>query len=200
MKGVINKTRVICGVYRITAPDNRVYIGQSVNILSRWRDYKKNNKISDQPRVYESMVNFGYDNHKFDVLIECDKNDLIKFEKIFTTFFDSTDQINGLNINCGRDISEETKNKIAYANSHPTEETRRRKRLSNLGRKHSETARQNMSKSQIGNLNSKGKKCMIDDLTFNSIRKAAIFYNMPYTTLIAMANNTIKNKLNIKLL
>ena len=32
---------IICGIYKITSPTGRIYIGQSKNIKQRFRDYNK---------------------------------------------------------------------------------------------------------------------------------------------------------------
>ena len=32
---------IICGIYKITSPSGKIYIGQSINIKSRWKYYEK---------------------------------------------------------------------------------------------------------------------------------------------------------------
>jgi hypothetical protein len=34
----------ICGIYKITSPSKKVYIGQSVDIYERWQKYQNLNK------------------------------------------------------------------------------------------------------------------------------------------------------------
>ena len=62
------------GIYKITSPSNKVYIGQSVNIQKRFRDYKSlKRSIKQQPRLYNSFVKYGVNNHLFEILSECTK-------------------------------------------------------------------------------------------------------------------------------
>ena len=61
----------IIGIYKITSPTNKVYIGQSWNIKNRWSCYKTLN-CKSQPRIYNSLVKYGVDNHKFEVLLDFD--------------------------------------------------------------------------------------------------------------------------------
>lgn len=63
------------GIYKITSPTNRVYIGQSINIKDRLRFYK-NLKCKGQPKIYRSLVKYGPKNHKFEIIEECLRHDL----------------------------------------------------------------------------------------------------------------------------
>lgn len=56
------------GIYRITSPTERVYIGQSKNVKSRIRSYKSCDP--DQKMIYNSIKKYGYENHVFEILIE----------------------------------------------------------------------------------------------------------------------------------
>lgn len=56
------------GVYRITSPSGAVYIGQSWDILDRWRIYKSR-PCKDQPRLYNSFQKHGTTNHQFEILL-----------------------------------------------------------------------------------------------------------------------------------
>jgi hypothetical protein len=58
------------GIYKITNPKNKVYIGQSTNINNRWEDYKKL-KCKGQPKLYNSFKKYGIENHKFEILKKC---------------------------------------------------------------------------------------------------------------------------------
>lgn len=56
------------GIYKITSPSGRIYIGQSVNIETRWRDYKH---TKHQPRIQRSFKKYGVENHVFEIVEEC---------------------------------------------------------------------------------------------------------------------------------
>lgn len=69
------------GVYKITNPKNEMYIGQSCDIEKRFKQHKKKpcNK-----KLRESFLKYGVENHKFEVIIECEIDDLknVEFEQI----------------------------------------------------------------------------------------------------------------------
>jgi group I intron endonuclease len=114
------------GIYKITNPECKIYIGLSKNIEKRWKQYK--NKVGDSNNnLQESLKYLGYDNHLFEIkeLIEFDvkltdkENNTIlrKREKFWIDFYKSN--INGLNQNKGGSgpgsQSEESKQKISEA-------------------------------------------------------------------------------------
>lgn len=57
------------GIYKIVSPSGKVYIGQSWDIERRFSTYKKV-LCSDQPRLYNSFLKYGVENHKFEVIHE----------------------------------------------------------------------------------------------------------------------------------
>lgn len=57
------------GIYKITSPSGRVYIGQSINIKKRFSRYKAY-KVKSQKAIYNSLVKYGVENHKFDIIHE----------------------------------------------------------------------------------------------------------------------------------
>ena len=72
--------RVITGIYAITNPLGQTYIGQSVNIDKRWKDYQYGKKIKGQPKIYRSLKRFGVGGHVFTLLAECDTDFLHDLE------------------------------------------------------------------------------------------------------------------------
>jgi group I intron endonuclease len=58
------------GIYKITSPTERVYIGQSINIESRKKYYTYINN-NGQPKLYNSLLKYGFDNHTFEIIEEC---------------------------------------------------------------------------------------------------------------------------------
>lgn len=59
------------GIYKITSPSNKVYIGQSINIDERIRKYKLL-KCKNQPKIYNSLKKYGHENHIFEIIEECE--------------------------------------------------------------------------------------------------------------------------------
>jgi len=83
------------GIYKITNPKKNVYIGQSVDIERRFIDYKKSLKKS-QIRLYNSIKKYGYENHVFEVIEECDISLLNEKERHWQDFYNVISK-NGLN-------------------------------------------------------------------------------------------------------
>ena len=64
---------MISGIYKITSPSKKVYIGQSINIHKRIIQYKnyKGNSSSVGPILLNSFMKYGWDNHLFEIIEEC---------------------------------------------------------------------------------------------------------------------------------
>lgn len=83
------------GIYKITNPKNRIYIGQSLNIYRRFQSYSYLS-CKGQIRLYNSFKKYGVDNHKFEVITECDKSELNSLERYYQELY-NTLKSSGLN-------------------------------------------------------------------------------------------------------
>lgn len=130
---------IICGIYKITSPSGRVYIGESVDIKKRWCSYNRL-ECYKQRRLYSSLLKYGHDNHIFEIIEECAIEDLFCRERYWQDFYDVLGD-SGLNCRlteCGElkiQVSDETKNKISE---------------SNRGKFHSDKTKENISKALKG--------------------------------------------------
>jgi group I intron endonuclease len=70
------------GIYKITSPSNKSYIGQSTNIEQRWKDYRKLIRCKRQTKLFYSLKKYGPENHIFEILEKCSVEDLI-FKETF---------------------------------------------------------------------------------------------------------------------
>lgn len=59
------------GIYKITSPSNKVYIGQSININRRFKNYKSISQTKGQVMLHNSFKKYGVNNHTFEVIEEC---------------------------------------------------------------------------------------------------------------------------------
>jgi group I intron endonuclease len=84
------------GIYKITNPNGKVYIGYSKDLGKRENDYKLF-QIKTQPLILESLYIYGWVNHNFEILEYTNK--LKEREKYWIKNFDSFN--NGLNGNKG---------------------------------------------------------------------------------------------------
>lgn len=144
----------ICGIYKITSPSGKIYIGQSVDIKSRFSLYR-NLKSKGQTLLHRSFLKYGVENHKFEVIRLCSDKWLNAFEKWFIKYFNSFESANGLNLTDGGSngrLSEETKRKqsLAAKGKPKSEEAKQKVREANLGKKASAETRLKMSISHTG--------------------------------------------------
>jgi len=87
----------LCGIYKITSPNGKVYIGQSKCIRKRWRSYQNNiNNTKKQRKLYNSFKKYGIDNHIFEIIAICKKEELNNLERYYQELYDCVD--NGLNL------------------------------------------------------------------------------------------------------
>lgn len=146
------------GIYKITNPKGKMYIGLSKDIEDRWNKHK-NLQFKRNELLKESFVKYGRDSHQFEVIEEIDISNLERNQansllrkrerywiKTLNTFY------NGLNCNGGGSgcsfHTDESKKKIGDANRKPkpkdfgikrtkafyTDEWRKKISLSNIGR------------------------------------------------------------------
>lgn len=208
------------GIYKISSPSNKVYIGQSVDIHYRFYRYKTLN-CKGQIRLYNSLLKYGINNHIFEIIEECEIEELNDKERHYQDLYDV---ISEKGLNCiltttngksGR-LSEETSLKISASkkNYKPSEETKLKMSVSGKGRIVSEETKEKISignkgkkKSESHRLNIKNKfegKKVIDTVTniiYSSVRQASEELNIYYITLLRNLNGkTKKNKTTLKYL
>lgn len=113
------------GIYKITSPNEKVYIGQSINIEKRFKEHK-NSINKKQTKLYKSFQKYGFINHKFDIIENCLIEQLNEREFYWKQYY--LDLVNNnwklvlfheLHDEGGGPKSDETKYKIGLANSKP---------------------------------------------------------------------------------
>lgn len=78
------------GIYKIINPKGKIYIGQSTNIEKRWKSYKTLH-CKGQVKLYNSLKKYGYENHIFEIIEECDISILEERETYWKLFFQVLD-------------------------------------------------------------------------------------------------------------
>jgi group I intron endonuclease len=79
------KKNKICGIYKISNPNNECYIGQSFDIINRFKNHKK--FICSNRDLSASLREYGENNHTFEILEECLPLQLLEREKHFIDFY-----------------------------------------------------------------------------------------------------------------
>ena len=154
------------GIYKITNPKCKVYIGQSVNPIQRLSHYKRFD-CKEQPKIYNSLKKYGIESHTFEVIHFCSVQELNDFERYYQELYNVIK--NGLN--CRLTItndrsgffSDETKLKMSIAQKGRFVSEESKLKMSNsrkgtrLGientfynKKHSKESRLKMSNSRKG--------------------------------------------------
>lgn len=144
-------------IYKLTSPNGKIYIGQTINFKKRFRKYKCG-AFNGQIKLWNNCQKYNWNPIDYVYIIEtCLIDELDDREIYWIDKYDS--YLNGLNCNLGGKTrkgfkhSEETKEKLrGYKHTDESkekirlvnigrivsEETKEKLRLSNTGRKHSE--------------------------------------------------------------
>lgn len=74
------------GIYKITSPSGKIYIGQSINIDKRRIQYSKL-ECKNQPKILNSLKKYGPENHIFEILEECTLDQLNEREIYWKQYY-----------------------------------------------------------------------------------------------------------------
>lgn len=209
------------GIYKITSPSKRIYIGQGLDIDRRWNEYRLLH-CKTQTRLYNSLKKYGFDKHKFEIVQLCEKEQLNELEKYYVDLFQTFNNKYGLNLRDGGGnkciLSDETKKRMSESSKgmKHTSETKlkisqwqigkivsneTKLKISNshkgkqttLGRKHSEE-----TKRKIGD---KSQKIIINIETgifYFGIQEVSLIYKINHSTLRNKLNGSTKNNTNFR--
>ena len=106
-----------CGIYMIqNKKNNKIYIGQAINIEKRWKDHKRElcRNHHDNKHLQRTWNRDGEDSFDFKVLCKCDENQLNTLEQYYIFELMTYDDRVGYNKNYGG------------ASGRPTEEARKK--------------------------------------------------------------------------
>jgi group I intron endonuclease len=148
------------GIYKITSPSGRIYIGQSIDIERRWSTYY-NKDCKAQIKLNRSFEKYGKDKHTFEIIEECEIEQLNTRERYWQEIYDCLE--NGLNCLLTQTdekpkvLSAETRQKISSSRlgQKASEETLLKMSSTRLGKKHSEETKSKMSSARMGKKPSK---------------------------------------------
>lgn len=186
------------GIYKITSPSNKVYIGQSIRLKERIIEYKKQKNCNGQPKLFNSFLKYGIENHKIEIVEECNIDLLNTRERYWQDYYDVLKK----GLNClltkteilPRVVSEETKKKLSKAKKGKKQNTEHinKRVISKKGYIHSFETKNKIALKQ--------NKILLDLTTgifYDSILIAAKTFNINTSTLQAMLSGRFKNKTNL---
>lgn len=198
------------GIYKITNPKGRIYIGQSIDIKRRFKEYKILSSSKKQCKLHNSFNKYGISSHSFSVIEYCDISELNSKERYYQELFNCIGSY-GLNLKLQStdELKEvpsiETKNKISESmkQKHQDPEYKLKMIFSRKGVPKSEETKLKLREKtgrDFGNLKigvcgefSPRSKKVIDlktSIIYFSAKEASIRLNIGYTAL--------KNNLNGK--
>ncbi len=131
---------VVCGIYKITSPSDRIYIGQSEDIKKRFSQYRFLSNSINQVKLNRSFKKYGIKNHIFEIIENCEPNELLCKERYWQDFYDVLKGgLNCILTACGEEkqvMSDETKQKISLTKkSTPQTEAQKEYNKNKFGRK-----------------------------------------------------------------
>lgn len=88
------------GIYKITNQLGGIYVGASKNIHKR-KTYYAGGNCRGQRKLYESITLHGWENHSFEIVVECDISELERLEIHYIKHFDTFDTESGMNLQSG---------------------------------------------------------------------------------------------------
>ena len=105
---------IMCGIYKVTNRLNhKIYIGKSVDIKRRWQDHIRESKVTEQQwssnyrgvrtPFHSAIRKYGAENFTFEVLEECDEEQLNNKERYWIKKLNSTNRDIGYNVTLGGD-------------------------------------------------------------------------------------------------
>lgn len=107
--------KILSGIYKITSPSGKIYIGQSVDIALRYHKYNRRN-CAGQPKLFASIKKYGFESHVFEILQLCGIDELNQLEKQYIDLYKTFESECGLNLRegggAGRRLSEHSKMQI----------------------------------------------------------------------------------------
>jgi group I intron endonuclease len=179
------------GIYKITSPSGKIYIGSSIDIKYRIK-YYKNLCCQGQVKLYNSLKKYGWHKHKFEIVTECSVEELYLLERTYGEMFDVLSK-NGLNLilpKVGENkvgVSEETRERMrnrkgGYASRPHTESAKEKIRQFQTGRKHTAEHRRKVSENNARN-NAKIVVDMENGIFYDSIKEAAWARNENHSSL-----------------
>ena len=110
---MVNQRIGTTGIYKIVNPNGKIYIGQSINIERREREYN-GGRCKGQKKLYYSILKYGWENHIHEILEECSIEQLNEREIYWGMYYDALGK-NGLCCMLGSGkgyISDETLERI----------------------------------------------------------------------------------------
>lgn len=209
-------------IYKITSPNNKVYIGQTIDFTQRCRKYK-GNFFKGQIKLWNNCQKYSWNPlQNIEIIEHCLQSELDEREQYWILYFNS--HICGLNSDLGGKVrrgfkhsdetkekiskaktgfkhTEETKKKISEAAKNISDETRRKKREASLGRSHTDETKEKIGKANKGNVLTEEQRKKISMANIGNKKRTGKHHNNETKLKISDSKKGIPNlKLSRKII
>jgi len=83
------------GIYKITSPTGKIYIGEAENLKIRCSFYLNPNRVKKQRGIYNSLIKHSVEQHSIDIVEFCSIEKLLERERYWQEYYNSVNE--GLN-------------------------------------------------------------------------------------------------------
>jgi len=177
------------GIYKITNPAGQIYVGQSKNIKNRFATHKYNytHKVKQWGKIYDSFNLYGFENHIFEVIEECNVDLLEERERFWQLKLNCLE--NGLNSIIIKGLN----SKSIYSDL-----VRQNMSKSAKAKVFTESHRKSMSKNRkgVGNPNSKVILDLNTGVFYETMNELKNLYKFSHSSISSKLNNRVKNNTN----
>lgn len=137
------------GIYKITSPTGRIYIGEAKNLKNRCSYYLNPQRIKRQRAIYNSLIKYLPENHSIEIVELCEIDILLERERYYQEFYNSVE--NGLN--CFLTSTKSKKMIWSKETIDKMSENQKGEKNSFYGQKHTEESLNKISNSSKGSNN-----------------------------------------------
>jgi len=176
------------GIYKITNPKGKVYVGQSINMETREGHYTSL-MCESQPKIFNSIKKYGWKAHIFEKIEECDVSQLNTRERYWQDYYNvlkeglncrlttTTDKSGEMSIETRKKISNSSKGISRNKGVSKSKKHKEKLSLAVVNRIYTTERLNNMKKSMLGK-NTRSIICTTTNEIFDSINECANTYNI----------------------
>ena len=134
------------GIYKITSPTGKIYVGEANNLQVRCKYYLTPNRIKKQRAIYNSLIKHSVSSHTFEVLELCSVDILLERERYWQEHFDSVSS----GLNCFLTPTKDKKKVLSEKTKQIMSEKSKGENNSFYGKKHTNESLKKISNSSKG--------------------------------------------------
>jgi group I intron endonuclease len=201
----------VSGIYKITSPSGRVYVGQAVDLRNRCVRYGILSTTEGMRKLYNSFCKYGISLHSFEVLEKCNKTELDGRERFYIELLNAASR-SGLNCRSGgrenSSISEEGRIALSKKMKRYWESNKDQRSGVNhylFGKPMPESHRKALSESRIKKKSALGgnnpkAKIVLHDLTgiyYDCLKDACGVFGLNYSNARSRLQGKLPNDTNL---